>query len=59
MKRFRIFLLLFLTTLSAVANEYDLMIQRLSNTLRETRLPPEKPLCPLRPEEKLRSAPCQ
>ena len=42
MKRFRIFLLLFLTTLSAVANEYDLMIQRLSNTLRETRLPPEK-----------------
>ena len=32
MKRFRIFLLLFLTTLSAVANEYDLMIQRLSNT---------------------------
>lgn len=42
MKRFRIFLLLFLTTLSAVANEYDLMIQRLSNTLREPRLPPEK-----------------
>lgn len=42
MKRFRLFLILLLTTHSSVANEYDLIAQRLGNSLRANPLPSEE-----------------